>query len=236
MLLWRQDPKDKRGKWSDVFKSLALILILYMGFRWILFEPYVIPSGSMKQTLLIQDYVIVKKWAFGIRIPFTSDWLVGPSVPERGDIVVFHSKGESGHILVKRVIGLPGDQIMIDEKGFIQINDSPFAYQPIEENNPEYDVYLEDNGEKSYRIQLEKDFTQTTYDLTVPDGHLFMMGDNRNYSSDSRFWGPLPLEKIMGKLTMIWMSCEESDTYSSFLCAPKDFRKDRFFKKVDSGD
>jgi signal peptidase I len=129
--LYRKDPNDKKGKWSDVFKVLLIFSLGFLVFRWILWEPFVIPSGSMKETLLIQDYVVVRKWQYGVRLPFTQQWLVGPFVPERGDIVVFKSVGESGHTLVKRVIGLPGDEILINEKGFIQINDSPFVYQEV---------------------------------------------------------------------------------------------------------
>jgi signal peptidase I len=86
---------------------------------------------------------------------------------------------------------------------------------------------------KRYRVQFSRDIEQSTHEITVPEGHLFMMGDNRNFSSDSRFWGPLPLERIMGKLTMVWISCEESDSYSSFVCPVKDLRMDRLFKSMD---
>ena len=235
-LLYRKDPNDKRGKWTDVFKSLFLIIILYMSFRWILWEPFVIPSGSMESTLLVQDYVVVQKWAYGLRLPFTNQWLLGPHLPKRGDIVVFKAVDNSGHFLVKRVIGLPGDEIFIDERGFIQINDSPFIYQEVSSEKEDFFIYKEDNGVKQYQVQFSEASGQSPYEIKVPEGHIFMMGDNRNFSADSRYWGPLPLERIMGKLSMIWMSCKESDSYSSFLCSPRDFRTDRFFKRVDSGE
>lgn len=243
-LLYRKDPHDKRGKWIDVFKSLLLIIVCYMGFRWILWEPFVIPSGSMETSLLVQDYVLVKKWAYGLRLPFSEKWIVGPNAPDRGDIVVFKAVDQSGNFLVKRVIGLPGDEIRINEKGFIQINDEPFVYQEIEESQSLsesdrhidwefFNVYWEDNGQKRYKVQYAKGVSQGPQQFTVPEGHLFMMGDNRNHSMDSRYWGALPLDRIMGKLVMIWISCEESESYSSFLCSPKDFRTDRLFKFVD---
>ncbi len=233
-LLYRKDSSDRRGKWTDVFKALFLILLTYMTFRWILWEPFVIPSGSMETSLLVQDYVVVQKFSYGLRIPFTEKWLIGPNVPNRGDIVVFKSVNEdSGHFIVKRVIGLPGDEIRIGSKGFIQINDAPFVYQEMPQSDEDYVVYQEDNGEKQYLVQFSRDFEHKTKEIKVPEGHLFMMGDNRNHSYDSRFWGALPMERIMGKLTMIWISCEESESLSSFLCSAKDIRYDRLFKSVD---
>lgn len=235
-LLYRKDPNDKRGKWTDVFRSLLIILLVYLTFRWILWEPFVIPSGSMEQTLLVQDYVTVKKWAYGVRIPFTKNWLFGPITPKRGDIVVFKGVDDSGHFLVKRVVGLPGDSIQIGKTGKIAINGVEFNYQKttskdknIEEN---FDVFIENNGDKEYTVQYLKDWDQEPDNYTVPPGQLFMMGDNRNYSSDSRVWGTLPMANIVGRLSMIWVSCNESETYSSFLCSPSDFRLERFFKIV----
>lgn len=232
MSLYRNDPDDKKGKWTDVLKSIFVISFLYLTFRWILWEPFVIPSGSMETTLLIQDYVVVKKAAYGVRIPFTNRWAVGPYTPKRGDIVVFKGVDNSGHFLVKRVVGLPGDSIQMASNGMISIGGVEFGYQKIENNDEFFDVYLENNGEKEYRVQYLKSWSQEPIDFKVPPDHLFMMGDNRNHSSDSRVWGPLPLAHMTGKLSMIWVSCKESDTYSSFLCSPNDFRLDRFFKIV----
>ena len=230
---FRKDPNDRRGKWSDVFKSLGFILLLYLSFRWILWEPFVIPSGSMETTLLVQDYVVVKKWNYGVRLPFTETWLWGPQLPERGDIVVFKAKDQSGHFLVKRVIGLPGETISIDKNGFIHINGVGFGYSRKTSSDKDFVVYEEDNGNKSYKVQYFEGLEQEPYELTIPEGEIFMMGDNRNQSADSRYWGALPLNRIMGKLVMIWMSCHESENYSSFLCSPKDFRMERLFKLVD---
>ncbi len=192
-----------------------------------------IPSGSMETSLLVQDYVLVKKWAYGVRIPFTEKWVFGPHKPERGDIVVFKSVNKDGHFIVKRVIGLPGDEIRINNKGFIQVNDDPFVYQEMPQSNENFTVYQEDNGVKQYLVQFTADLEQSSHEIKVPEGHLFMMGDNRNYSYDSRFWGALPIERIMGKLTMVWISCEESESYSSFLCSVDDLRFDRLFMSVD---
>ncbi len=233
MNLWyRKDPQDRRGKWSDVIRSLMTILILYMAFRWILWEPFVIPSGSMESTLLVQDYVVVKKWPFGLRIPFTHQWLIGPKLPERGDIVVFKAVDESGHFLVKRVIGLPGDEIETTDQGFLVVNGQEYSYQSLESEDEEIDVYRENNGQKSYQVQFYKQMTQQVSSYKVPEGHLFLMGDNRNQSADSRYWGPLPIKNLLGEMVMIWMSCNESESLSSFLCSPKDFRWERFFKFV----
>lgn len=230
-LLYRKDPDDKRGKWSDVLRSLFVILVLYLGFRWVLFEPFVIPSGSMEKTLLVQDYVVVKKWAYGLRFPFTKSWFTGPHIPKRGDIVVFKSLDDSGHFLVKRVVGLPGEKLTMDKEGLLRINGDLFNYRDVSDNDA-YKVLVENNGRKEYRVQYIKGMAQSPYEIEIPPGHIFMMGDNRNHSADSRYWGPLPMENIMGQLTMVWISCKESETLSSFLCSPKDFRNDRFFKWV----
>ncbi len=183
---------------------------------------------------MVQDYVVVQKWVYGLRLPFTEKWLWGPFQPTRGDIVVFKSTNEeSGHFIVKRVIGLPGDEIRINEKGFIQVNDDPFVYQEMPQSDQNFTVYQEDNGVKQYLVQFSVGVEQNAHEIKVPEGHLFMMGDNRNHSYDSRFWGALPMDRIMGKLSMIWISCEESESYSSFLCSVDDLRKDRLFKSVD---
>lgn len=232
-LLYRKNPEDQRGKWSDIFRSLGLVISIYMVFRWILWEPFVIPSGSMEPTLLIQDYVGVKKWAYGVRVPFTETWVYGPKVPERGDIVVFKAMDQSGNFLVKRVIGLPGDQISMNDRGYLRVNGMGFGYNEVRNSETDVITYKENNGTKSYQVRYFTGMSQRPFDVTVPAGELFMMGDNRNQSADSRSWGTLPLERIVGRLQFIWMSCKESDNYSSFMCSPDNFRMERILTVVE---
>ena len=230
-ILWRGH-QNKKGKWSDVFLSLLLFVFLYLGLRWFFFEPFVIPSGSMEQTLLVKDYVLVKKWAYGLRLPFSETWILGPKTPKRGDITVFKDKYLSGHFLVKRVIGLPGDRVSMDKKGVVFINNHPFKYRIVENEDEDISVMIEDNGEKSYRVQYLSGIDQEPFEFQLSEGEIFVMGDNRNQSSDSRYWGGLPVDRLVGKLILIWLSCRESEKDSGFLCPLQDFRMERLFRWV----
>lgn len=225
--------QNKKGKWSDIFRSFFLFVFLYLGVRWFFFEPFVIPSGSMEQTLLIKDYVLVKKWAYGFRLPFTEIWVFGPKTPKRGDIAVFKDKDLSDRFLVKRVIGLPGDRVSMDEKGVVSINGHSFEYQKVESEDEDILTMIEDNGQKSYEIQYLSNIEQEPFEYQVLENEVFVMGDNRNQSSDSRYWGGLPMDRLMGKLVLIWLSCEESQRDLGFLlCPPQDFRMERLFRLV----
>ena len=226
--------QNKKGKWSDVLFSLFLFISLYLSVRWLFFEPFVIPSGSMEQTLLIKDYVLVKKWAYGFRLPFSETWILGPKTPKRGDIVVFKDKNLSDRFLVKRVIGFPGEYVSMDEKGIISINGSPFKYKKVERKDDDILVMIENNGQKSYRVQYFSDVKQDPFEFQLSEDEIFVMGDNRNQSSDSRSWGGLPMNRLMGKLTLIWLSCREKEVgeNSGFFCSPEDFRMKRLFQRV----
>ena len=229
----RKRREDLRGRWSDVGRVFFTVLICYMTLRWISWEPYVIPSGSMKPTLLVQDYVLVKKWAYGVRLPFTTSWLFGPSLPARGDIVVFKSLDDDAHFMVKRVVGLPGDQVKMSANGELSINGKSFERSlDTEKEDEDYLHFTEDNGNIQYTIQQADHSDRTDVDYTVPEGHLFMMGDNRDRSMDSRYWGSLPLERVLGQVSLIWMSCGESQEFSTFLCPPEAFRTERIMKVV----
>ena len=222
--------KDLRGTWGDVLKVFLSIFFLYMTLRWISWEPYVIPSGSMKPTLLVQDYVLVKKWAYGLRVPFSNSWLIGPRTPERGDIVVFRSVDDDNHFMVKRVIGLPGDQVFVSSQGEVRINGEPFSREQSSGEEKDHSYFSENNGLRNYTTQLEEGLLRSDFESTVPEGHIFLMGDNRDHSMDSRYWGALPLEKVLGEVSLIWMSCGESQKFSTFLCAPEAFRWNRIMK------
>lgn len=226
-LLYRKSKNDKKGKWSDVFRSLFFIVTFYLILRWITFEPYVIPSGSMVPTLLVQDYVLVKKWSYGLRIPFSENWLVGPFVPRRGDVVVFKSIDDSQHFLVKRVVGLPGDELTLLENGQLQVNGIDWEYSPQESDDQEVLSFMENNQEKSYSVQFDSGREHSTQSISVPEEHIYLMGDNRDHSMDSRYWGSLPIKRLLGKVSVIWLSCEETDLHSSLLCPPEAFRWER---------
>jgi signal peptidase I len=247
-------PKVKGSAFSFVGAILAIL-----AFRWLLFEPFVIPSGSMIPTLLIHDHILVSKSAYGIRIPFTKIWLANFGDPKRGDIVVFKSV-EGSYFMIKRVIGLPGDTIEMGEDGTPKVNGQPFPMKPLPVTSdpasqaPYYAVNEGDlngpisafdfnevkTGEHTHRMLLMKDAMRVGYHYAavsspfkVPEGQMFAMGDNRDNSRDSRYWGPLPKENLMGKALFIWLSCEETLPYVPFICNPLTLRWNRFFHVLE---
>ena len=130
----QQDKKDLRATWSMALKGFLLPFLIILGFRWALFEPYVIPSGSMIPNLLIHDYILVNKFAYGFRLPFTYNYLFSWSHPKRGEVIVFRNVGAEDYFLVKRVVGLPGDTISYSSNGELVINN-----QIVETKNPSAD-------------------------------------------------------------------------------------------------
>ena len=114
--------QNLQGTWPKALRSLFIPILIILTIRWAAFEPYVIPSGSMFPNLLIHDYILVNKFAYGIRIPFTYHYLVNWNAPRRGDILVFRNVGPEDYFLVKRVVGLPGDEISYNQKSELIIN------------------------------------------------------------------------------------------------------------------
>lgn len=226
--------KSLKGSWLQVGRDFFFILLLICALRWALVEPYVVPSGSMIPTLLVKDYIVASKFSYGLRVPFTKTWLLGPYLPERGDVVVFKSKDDQFYFMVKRVVGLPGDQITLDaEKKQLMVNGEPFPMDPVGENDEGFKVYMEQFAQGSHEIQYGP-FVRASLsgEYTVPEGHVFMMGDNRDRSSDSRVWGSLPLTHLMGKAQWIWMSCDETAPLGGVLCLDEGLRKERLFTRI----
>ena len=245
--------RDLRGTWTQALLSLGSAILMVLAIRWAFFEPYVIPSGSMIPTLLIHDHILVNKLAFGIRLPFTSQWLVRWSEPKRGDVLVFRSIEEDGIFLVKRVIGLPGDEISLDAKGDLLVNGKTAPRVSLTEAavRDELSSWPEEQlSEILAELQLGKETLDgrkhwVARDLgreetrapegpwKVPAGKLFMMGDNRDNSSDSRVWGALSMDRVLGRATAIWLSCEETLPDASQLCDPKAMRWHRLFTGIE---
>jgi len=232
---------------------LIIIALFILLFRWALFEPYVIPSGSMIPSLLIYDHIIVNKFHYGLRVPFSKKWIWNRVAPQRGDVVVFRPvKVTRGmKFMVKRVIGLPGDKIYVDAHKRLWVNGT--LIQRASLNGPGdggfYSLSEEDLGASftDYRFYSETGKNGYTYriileegepappletDFEVPDGFVFVIGDNRDNSHDSRFWGPLPVSHIMGKAVLIWLSCNETFFNLPLLCHPGKIRGARLLKRV----
>lgn len=255
----KESNSPEPAKVGNSFFSFAGAILAILAFRWLLFEPFVIPSGSMIPTLLIHDHILVSKSAYGVRIPFTKTWLADFGPPKRGDIVVFKSV-EGSYFMIKRVIGLPGDRIEMREDGMPLVNGQAFSVKPLSvtsdpvsqapyyqanENDlggpmTSFDFLEEKTGEHTHRILLSKDMLRGGYKyaaagepFTVPEGAYFAMGDNRDNSRDSRYWGPLPKENLMGKALFIWLSCEETLPYIPFICNPLTIRWKRFFHVLE---
>ena len=205
-----------------------------MLFRWAAFEPYVIPSGSMIPSLLINDHIIVQKFSYGLHIPFTSRWLWKGQNPKRGDIVVFRPLSREGKMkfMIKRVLAIAGDEIYIDSDKRVWVNGEPVPrvmldgpsggveeiYYSLKAQDmgkgdfEDYQFYKERSGGHEYRIMINptKNHCPVFKDFQVPPDHVFLVGDNRDNSHDSRYWGSLPVAHIMGRARWIWLSCEQT--------------------------
>lgn len=212
-LLQRGKPKVPREKQPivvDYAKSFFPVLFIVISLRSFVAEPFRIPSGSMIPTLEIGDFILVKKYAYGVRLPVIHKKIFDTNKPKRGDVVVFRYPVQPEINFIKRLIGLPGDEITwtLDKK--LIINGKPAIYK----DDGFYQKNISSKAKK-YRETLPGDeahdvitfsrpaFKAGTY--KVPQGHYFMMGDNRDNSSDGRFWGYVPEENLVGKASLVWM-------------------------------
>lgn len=218
MQLNQQTPEPVLVEYAKSFLPVfAFVLIL----RSFLFEPFQIPSGSMIPTLKVGDFILVNKFNYGLRLPVLGTRVVPIGEPERGDVMVFYPPNDSRYF-IKRVIGLPGDHIKIVNK-VLYINGEKADQSLIDGDvsHPAYQLYEEDLAGRKHLMQ-KKPYSRHTakpFDnmaFVVKDDHYFMMGDNRDNSSDSRVWGQVPSHNIVGQAVAVWMSWESLGSIPKF--------------------
>ena len=188
-------------------KSFFPVLFLVFVLRSFLVEPFQIPSSSMVPTLQVGDYILVNKFTYGIRLPVVRTKVLSINEPERGDVMVFFPPHMNDTYYIKRVIGLPGDRIRyVDKKLYVngeQVPQELLAQLPV--GRPRYQLSAATLGGVEHNIQTDALRRKDDFSITVKPGHYFMMGDNRDNSSDSRVWGQVPERDIVGKAFAIWM-------------------------------
>ncbi len=217
-----------RPAWIEYTAGFFPVLVAVFILRSFLFENFNVPSGSMMPTLLVGDYIVVNKFSYGIRLPVINKKIINLGDPQRGDVMVFRFPEDLTQDFVKRVVGVPGDRVVYKNKR-LTINGRELSYQTqpdyLDDENLRPDTQLVENlnGVEHKVLQIDSsppyvisphDFPERkfcNYDAegfacTVPSGQYFMMGDNRDNSSDSRIWGFVPDENIVGKAVMVWMN------------------------------
>ncbi len=189
------------------------VILLVFVLRSFVVEPFRIPSGSMYPTLHIGDFILVNKFHYGVRLPVINTKLIDVSEPERGEVMVFRYPHDEDVNFIKRVIGVPGDVIRYEDKQ-IWINGeaveiaSEGAYMLPREGGgrTETDLFAETIGDSTHSIINDPGRRSRGMEIRVPEGQYFVMGDNRDHSNDSRFWGFVPEQNIVGRAFFIWFS------------------------------
>jgi len=238
-VLRKHRSKDARQPWwveySISFFPVILIVFLLRSF---LVEPFKIPSSSMVPTLLVGDFILVNKFTYGIRLPVANKKIVELGSPARGDVMVFRFPEDPSLDYIKRVIGLPGDRIEYRNKR-LSVNGTPvptkqgddylskermqFSKRFVETlNGADHEILLDEDAPASmmpgraFPFAGNCNYNSSGLACTVPPGHYFMMGDNRDNSSDSRVWGFVPDENIVGKAFFIWLNLNELGRFGGF--------------------
>ena len=225
-----------QSTWSQALFSFLLPIFLILGVRWALFEPFVIPSSSMVPNLLVHDHILVLKSSIGLRLPFSEHWLFRWSLPQRGEVIVFKYPEKPNVYYIKRLIGLPGDRIAV-ENGRIAVNNQEWiTSQATTQADDEagFSYFMENSGGETHRIRFYQNTSLQGEKIVyeVPPGHFFFMGDNRDQSSDGRVWGFVPESYLVGRAWMIWLSCENTLASAAYICDFSTLRPSRMFHKV----
>jgi signal peptidase I len=223
----------RQPTWIEYSGSFFPIIAMVFVLRSFLWEPFKIPSSSMVPTLLVGDFILVNKYAYGIRLPIINKKIIEIGNPQRGDVMVFKYPKDMSQDYIKRVIGVPGDTISYENKR-LTVNGKQVAYTPMDDYlDDQHPVYhkqftenlagngktvahqiLNTNGKQVFDLGAVEnfphreacDYSYDKFTCIVPEGNYFMMGDNRDNSADSRYWGFVPDKNIVGKAIVVWMN------------------------------
>ena len=228
----------KQPWWVEYSVSFFPVILIVFLLRSFLVEPFKIPSSSMVPTLLVGDFILVNKFTYGIRLPVANKKVMEVGSPRRGDVMVFRYPEDPSLDYIKRVVGLPGDRIEYRNKRLFingtqvpvrQIDDylsrerMQFSRRYLETlNGVEHEILLEEDApafiapSRAFPYAGNCNYNMSGLACTVPPGHYFAMGDNRDNSSDSRVWGFVPDENIVGKAFFIWLNLNELGRFGSF--------------------
>lgn len=198
--------------WYSYSKSLFPIFFIVLVIRSFLFEPFQIPSGSMLPNLKIGDFIVVNRFSYGLRLPVINHKIIDINTPQRGDVVVFKFPQNHNVNFIKRVIGLPGDWVSYVDKQLF-INNKPIENIQL---NVGDNLYLEKLFAAQYDVAIDANRPSKSGSWLVPDNEYFVMGDNRDYSHDSRFWGTVHDDLLLGKAVYVWMQWDEFMSLPSF--------------------
>jgi signal peptidase I len=234
----RRAPGSPSPWWVEYGASFFPVILIVFGLRSFIVEPFKIPSGSMIPTLLVGDFILVNKWTYGIRLPVINKKVLSVNNPARGDVMVFRYPADPSMDYIKRVVGLPGDRVEYIDKR-LRINGEVVAVTPQDDYlHPDRLYYsprfAEKLGSVEHSILIEREapayvpqvldypfrenctYTSSGVSCVVPPGHYFVMGDNRDSSSDSRVWGFVPDANIVGKAFFIWFNFSDMKRIGSF--------------------
>jgi signal peptidase I len=231
-------PDAKQPWWVEYSISFFPVILIVFLLRSFLVEPFKIPSSSMVPTLLVGDFILVNKYTYGIRLPVANRKLIELGRPERGDVMVFRFPEDPSLDYIKRVVAVAGDRIEYRNKR-LSVNGTPVPLRQVDDylqkermqfsrrfietvNGAEHEILLDEDASASLMPARAFPFAgNCNYNMnglacTVPPGHYFVMGDNRDNSSDSRVWGFVPDENIVGKAFFIWLNLNELGRFGSF--------------------
>jgi len=238
LLRKRRKPDAKQPWWVEYSISFFPVILIVFLLRSFLVEPFKIPSSSMVPTLLVGDFIVVNKFTYGIRLPVVNKKIVDLNTPARGDVMVFRYPEDPSLDYIKRVVALPGDRVEYRNKR-LSINGSPVPLKQTEDylskermqfsrryietlNGVGHEILLEDDApafiapSRAFPHAGNCNYNMSGLACTVPPGHYFVMGDNRDNSSDSRVWGFVPDENIVGKAFFIWLNLNELGRFGTF--------------------